>query len=51
MIILRFINQHARLAPYRAWLGQLFSALPTEERQTALTGLQAVRASFQAVAK
>jgi hypothetical protein len=46
-----FIGQHAQLAPYRTWLGQLFSALKAEDRQTALTGLQAVRTGFQAVAK
>ena len=39
------------LSPYRTWLGQLFTALEAEDRQTALTGLQAVRAGLQAVAK
>ena len=46
-----FIDQHAQLAPYRTWLGQLFTALEAEDRQTALTGLQAARAGLQAVAK
>ena len=46
-----FINQHAQLAPYRTWLGQLFTALKAKDRQTALTGLQAAHAGFQAVAK
>ena len=46
-----FIDQHAQLAPYRTWLGQLFTALEAEDRQTALTGLQAARTSLQAVAK
>ena len=46
-----FIEQHAPLAPYRTWLEQLFTALEAEDRQTALTGLQAVRAGLQAVAK
>jgi tetratricopeptide (TPR) repeat protein len=46
-----FIDQHAQLAPYRTWLGQLFTALEAEDRQTALTGLQAARGGLQAVAK
>ena len=46
-----FIKHHAQLAPYRTWLGQLFSAPKTEDRQMALTGLQAARAGFQAVPK
>jgi len=46
-----FIDQHAQLAPYRTWLGQLFTALEAEDRQTVLTGLQAVRSGLQAVAK
>jgi hypothetical protein len=46
-----FIDQHAQLAPYRTWLGQLFTALEAEDRQTALTGLQAAHAGLQAVAK
>ncbi|HSX77218.1 MAG TPA: hypothetical protein VLQ80_01405 [Candidatus Saccharimonadia bacterium] len=35
----------------RTWLGQFFTALEAEDRQTALTGLQAAGARFQAVAK
>ena len=46
-----FIDHHVQLAPYHAWLRQLFTALEAEDRQTALTGLQAVRAGLQAVAK
>jgi tetratricopeptide (TPR) repeat protein len=46
-----FIDQHAQLAPYRTWLGQLFTALEAEDRQTALTGLQAARTGLQAVVK
>jgi tetratricopeptide (TPR) repeat protein len=46
-----FIDQHAQLAPYRTWLGQLFTALEAEDRQTALMGLQAARAGLQTVAK
>jgi len=46
-----FIDQHAQLAPYRTWVGQLFTALEAEDRQTVLTGLQAARIDLQAVAK
>ena len=46
-----FIDHSAQLAPYRTWLGQLFTALEAEDRQTALTGLQAARTGLQAVAK
>jgi tetratricopeptide (TPR) repeat protein len=46
-----FIDHSAPLVPYRIWLGQLFAALEAEDRQTALTGLQAARTSLQAVAK
>jgi tetratricopeptide (TPR) repeat protein len=46
-----FIDHSAQLAPYRTWLGQLFTALQAEDRQTALTGLQAARSGLLAVAK
>jgi hypothetical protein len=46
-----FIDHAAQLAPYRAWLGQLFTALEAADRQTALAGLQAAHAGLQAVAK
>jgi tetratricopeptide (TPR) repeat protein len=46
-----FIDHSTQLAPYRTWLGQLFTALEAADRQTALTGLQAARAGLQAVAK
>jgi hypothetical protein len=46
-----FIDHSAQLASYRTWLGQLFTALEAEDRQTALTGLQAVREGWQAMAK
>jgi hypothetical protein len=46
-----FIDYSAQLSPYRAWLGQLFTALEAEDRETALTGLQAARAGLQAVVK
>jgi hypothetical protein len=46
-----FIDHSAQLAPYRTWLGQLFTALEAADRQTVLTGLQAARAGLQAVAK
>jgi len=46
-----FIDHSVQLAPYRAWLGQFFTALEAEDRQIALTGLQAVHAGLQAVAK
>jgi hypothetical protein len=46
-----FIDHSAQLAPYRAWLGQLFVALEAEDRQTVLTGLQAAHIGFQAVTK
>ena len=46
-----YIDQDAQLAPYRAWLGQFFIALEAEDRETALTGLQATRAGLATVAK
>jgi tetratricopeptide (TPR) repeat protein len=46
-----FIDHSAQLAPYRTWLGQLFTALEAEDRQTALTGLLAVHADLQAMAR
>ena len=46
-----FIDHSAQLAPYRTSLGQLFTALEAEDRETALTGLQAARAGLQAVVK
>lgn len=46
-----FIDNAAQLAPYRAWLGQLFTALEAEDHQTALMGLQAARADLQTMAK
>ena len=46
-----FIDHSTQLAPYRPWLGQLFTAMEAEDRQTALTGLQAARAGLQAMAK
>ena len=41
----------AQLSLYHTWLGQLFTALEAEDRQTALMGLQAARAGLQAVAQ
>jgi hypothetical protein len=41
-----FIDHAAQLSPYRTWLRQLFTALEAEDRQTALTGLQAVHAAW-----
>ena len=46
-----FIDHSAQLTPYRAWLGQLFTALEAEDRQTALTDLQAAHAGLQTVVK
>jgi hypothetical protein len=46
-----FIDHSAQLAPYRTWLGQLFTALEAEDRQTVLMSLQAARTGLQAVAK
>jgi tetratricopeptide (TPR) repeat protein len=47
----QFIAHSAQLVPYRTWLGQLFTALEAEDRQKALTGLQAARAGLQTVEK
>jgi tetratricopeptide (TPR) repeat protein len=49
--IKHFIDHSAQLAPYRTWLGQLFTALEAADRQTVLTGLQEARTGLQAVAK
>jgi hypothetical protein len=46
-----FIDHSAQLVPYRTWLGQFFTALEAEDRQTMLTVLQAVRTGLQVMAK
>ncbi len=45
-----FISQNEKLAPYRAWLLQLFSALEKEGREAILAALREVREKFKAVA-
>jgi len=44
------ICQNERLALYRTWLLQFFSALEGENREAILRDLQSVRADYQAVA-
>ena len=43
-----FISHHETLAPYSAWLLQLFEALEGANRQAILVALQQARAQFQA---
>jgi tetratricopeptide (TPR) repeat protein len=42
-----FIGQDEKLSSYRAWLGQLFDALASKDRDTMLKALQDVRAKFK----
>ena len=42
-----FINQNEKLSPYRVWLGQLFDALASQDRDTLLKALQNVRANYR----
>lgn len=43
-----FINENEKLLPYRAWLGQLFDALASQDRDTMLKALKDVQAKFKA---
>jgi tetratricopeptide (TPR) repeat protein len=42
-----FINQNEKLLPYRAWLGQLFDALHSKDRDAMLKAFQEVLANFK----
>jgi tetratricopeptide (TPR) repeat protein len=42
-----FIGQNESLSPYRGWLGQLFDALASKDRDTMLKALRDVRANFK----
>ncbi|HEX5701855.1 MAG TPA: hypothetical protein VFX97_01395 [Pyrinomonadaceae bacterium] len=42
-----FIDQNEKLSSYRAWLGRLFVALASKDRDTMLKALQNVRANYK----
>lgn len=42
-----FIDQNGQLRPYQVWLGQLFVALASEDRDSLLKALHNVKANFQ----